>query len=272
MKKTVLLILTLSLLLLGACSVPDSTETSKVSRSNGVEKHESIASSQTDLQNPPESQDPEKTGSKTADTSDRNEKGKESMSSSSLQEDRNDSATKQQANGSQPGTQAQTKQQPSAAPSVSSNPKPEQSPQTQNTPEPPAAEPPAAREPDPVPATPEPEPPAPQPVEPEKPKSIYDYAFDASAIRSELIAIGQSMGLTHITEDDGIACTPDTCSWASPVTASESFQGDNLKRALQNYVASMPSVISSYGGTQITCFTIYVQDNGGGSYTFYFLY
>lgn len=270
MKKTVLLILTLSLLLLSACSVSDPTETGKVSRNNGAEKHESIASSQTDLQNPPESQDPEKTGSKTANTSDRNEKGKESTPSGSLQEAGNDSAAKQQANGSQSGTQAQTKQQPSAAPSVSSTPKPEQPPQKQNTPEPPAAEPSAAMEPDPAPATPEPL--APQPAEPEKPKSIYDYAFDASAIRSELIAIGQSMGLTHITEDDGITCTPDTCSWASPVTASESFQGDNLKRALQNYVASMPSVISSYGGTQITCFTIYVQDNGGGSYTFYFLY
>ena len=109
-------------------------------------------------------------------------------------------------------------------------------------------------------------------VEPESPKTIYDYAFDAEAIRSELIALGQSMGLTHITDDDGIPCTPDTCSWASPVTASESFQGNSLKRALQNYVTSMPSTIASYGGTQITCFTIYVRDNGGGSYTFYFLY
>lgn len=109
-------------------------------------------------------------------------------------------------------------------------------------------------------------------TEPEIPKTIYDYAFDAEAIRSELIALGQSMGLTHITEDDGTPCTPDTCSWASPVTASESFQGNSLKRALQNYVTSMPSTIASYGGTQITCFTIYVRDNGGGSYTFYFLY
>lgn len=109
-------------------------------------------------------------------------------------------------------------------------------------------------------------------AEPEPVKTIYDYAFDAEAIRSELIALGQSMGLTHITEDDGIPCTPDTCSWASPVTASESFQGSNLKRALQNYVTSMPSIIASYGGSQITYFTIYVQDNGGGSYTFYFLY
>lgn len=103
-------------------------------------------------------------------------------------------------------------------------------------------------------------------------KTIYDYEFDVEAIRLELIGLGQSMGLTHMTEDDGIACTPDTCSWASPITASENFQGDRLERALKDYVTSMPSLLSAYGGTQITSFCIYVQSNGGGSYTFYFLY
>lgn len=112
----------------------------------------------------------------------------------------------------------------------------------------------------------------PEPVPEEVPKSIYDYEFDVKAIRAELISLGESMGLTHITSDDGIACTPDTCSWASPITASQSLQGDNLRRALQSYVSSMPSIITSYGGSAISCFTIYVQDNGGGSYTFYFLY
>lgn len=106
----------------------------------------------------------------------------------------------------------------------------------------------------------------------EEPKSIYDYEFDVEAIRAELISLGESMGLSHITSDDGIACTPDTCSWASPITASQSMQGENLKRALQSYVSSMPSIVSSYGGGAISYFTIYVQDNGGGSYTFYFLY
>lgn len=139
----------------------------------------------------------------------------------------------------------------------------------QPTPEPKQPEPPKPTE---TPAEPNQEETPVSAVEPESPKTIYDYAFDAEAIRSELIALGQSMGLTHITDDDGIPCTPDTCSWASPVTASESFQGNSLKRALQNYVTSMPSTIASYGGTQITCFTIYVRDNGGGSYTFYFLY
>ena len=112
----------------------------------------------------------------------------------------------------------------------------------------------------------------PEPVPAEAPQSIYNYEFDVEAIRAELISLGESMGLTHITSDDGIACTPDTCSWASPITASQSLQGDNLKRALQSYVSSMPSIITSYGGSAISCFTIYVQDNGGGSYTFYFLY
>ena len=139
----------------------------------------------------------------------------------------------------------------------------------QPTPEPKQPEPPKPTE---TPAEPNQEETPVSATEPESPKTIYDYAFDAEAIRSELIALGQSMGLTHITDDDGTPCTPDTCSWASPVTASESFQGNSLKRALQNYVTSMPSTIASYGGTQITCFTIYVRDNGGGSYTFYFLY
>jgi len=114
--------------------------------------------------------------------------------------------------------------------------------------------------------------PEPEPAPAETPKSIYDYEFNVEAIRAELISLGESMGLTHITSDDGITCTPDTCSWASPITASQSFQGENLKQSLQSYVSSMPSIVTSYGGSAISYFTIYVQDNGGGSYTFYFLY
>lgn len=141
--------------------------------------------------------------------------------------------------------------------------------------DPPAAEETAPEQQEEIPSQPsEPEAPAvpePKPVPVEIPKSIYDYEFDVDAIRAELISLGESMGLTHITSDDGIVCTPDTCSWASPITASQSLQGENLKRALQSYVSSMPSIITSYGGSAISYFTIYVQDNSGG-YTFYFLY
>lgn len=264
MKRFSLCILVLGLLLLGACSASDSLETDISSGSEGIQSQESGGSSQTELRNSLESQDPAKTGSETSAVSDRNETGEGSTPSAAPQEPGKSAPANQQADSSRPDEN-------SPAPAGSSEPKQNESAPPAEPPREPAAEPPAAAQPQ------EPEPVAPEepvqpPVEPEKPKTIYDYAFDADAIRSELIALGQSMGLTHITEDDGIPCTPDTCSWAAPVTASESFQGDNLKRALKDYVTSMPSMIASYGGAQLTSFTIYVQDNGGGSYTFYFLY
>ncbi len=268
MKRFSLCILVLGLLLLGACSAPDSSETGLPSGSDGVLGQEFGDAAQTGLKNILESVDPAKTGSETPDTSDRNgnDEGSESSAPSGVPGE--SAPAKQQADGGQSETNSQE-------PAASSQPKQNESAAPTEAPKEPTAEspaePPAAAQPQ------EPEPVAPEePVQPpaelEKPKTIYDYAFDANAIRSELIALGQSMGLTHITEDDGIPCTPDTCSWAAPVTASESFQGDNLKRALKDYVTSMPSMIASYGGAQLTSFTIYVQDNGGGSYTFYFLY
>lgn len=103
-------------------------------------------------------------------------------------------------------------------------------------------------------------------------KSIYDYEFDISKIKSELISIGQSMGLKHRTSDDGVKITPSNSSWANPVTASKNYQGKKLERALKDYVKSMPSIVESYGGEKIKNFTIYVENRGNGSYTFYFLY
>lgn len=123
-----------------------------------------------------------------------------------------------------------------------------------------------------APATPEPPAKTEMPTEPVKPKTAYDYAFDIEAIRSDLIAVGQSMGLTHITSDDGTEITPSNSSWATPVTASKSFQGENLKRKLTDYVQSMPSILSAYGGAAIEYFTIYIEPLDGGSYRIYFLY
>ena len=123
-----------------------------------------------------------------------------------------------------------------------------------------------------APATPEPPTKTETPTEPVKPKTAYDYAFDIEAIRSDLIAVGQSMGLTHITSDDGTEITPSNSSWATPVTASRSFQGENLKQKLTDYVQSMPSILSAYGGVAIEYFTIYIEPLDGGSYRIYFLY
>lgn len=102
---------------------------------------------------------------------------------------------------------------------------------------------------------------------PPQPKSIYDFEFDISAIRAELIAVGEGMGLTHSGD-----LTPDTASWSTPVTASPDFQGANLERRLKDYVQSMPGLITAYGGNSIQYFTIYAEPLGGGSYRFYFLY
>ena len=102
---------------------------------------------------------------------------------------------------------------------------------------------------------------------PPQPKSIYDFEFDIDAIRAELIAVGEGMGLTHSGD-----LTPDNASWATPVTASADFQGANLKRRLKDYVQSMPELITAYGGNPIQYFTIYAEPLGGGSYRIYFLY
>lgn len=103
-------------------------------------------------------------------------------------------------------------------------------------------------------------------------KSIYDYEFDIEKIKTELISIGQGMGLTHITEDEGVVKNPNNSSWSDPVRASSAFQGKKLERALKDYVSSMPILIKAYGGGDIKTFTIYVENNGNGNYTFYFLY
>lgn len=102
---------------------------------------------------------------------------------------------------------------------------------------------------------------------PPQPKSIYDFEFDIDAIRAELIAVGEGMGLTHSGD-----LTPDNASWVTPVTASADFQGENLKRRLKDYVQSMPELITAYGGNPIQYFTIYAEPLGGGSYRIYFLY
>ncbi|RRK31723.1 hypothetical protein EBB54_10370 [Schaedlerella arabinosiphila] len=275
MKKIRVFIVLLGLLLLGACAASDSAETLVPSEEKDTRCPEYEEKSETDSKNRPKIPELKKTELKLADNSDRNKNSEGSKTSAAPQKAEESVAVKQQESSSRSGEDSQAAAASSEANQnesvkVAEEPKAPETPAEQPAVEPPAEPPAVTQQPEPEPIVPE-EPVQP-PAQPEIPKTIYDFAFDANAIRAELIAIGQSMGLAHITEDDGIPCTPDTCSWAAPVTASESFQGDNLKRALKDYVTSMPSIIGSYGGAQLTSFTIYVQDNGGGSYTFYFLY
>lgn len=275
MKKIRVFIVLLGLLLLGACAASDSAETLVPSEEKDTRCPEYEEKSETDSKNRPKIPELKKTELKLADNSDRNKNSEGSKTSAAPQKTEESVAVKQQEGNSQSGensqaTAASSEANQNESVKVAEEPEAPETPAEQPAVEPPAEPPAVTQQPEPEPIVPE-EPVQP-PAQPEIPKTIYDFAFDANAIRAELIAIGQSMGLAHITEDDGIPCTPDTCSWAAPVTASESFQGDNLKRALKDYVTSMPSIIGSYGGAQLTSFTIYVQDNGGGSYTFYFLY
>lgn len=155
-----------------------------------------------------------------------------------------------------PGTQSPQTAVPNNAP------KPETPKAVEPTPEPKPTPPPAEE----TPKVEQPQGTPPAPEEP-APKSIYDYEFDVAAIRSELIAVGEAMGLTHSSD-----LTPDNASWSTPVTASSDFQGANLERRLKDYVQSMPGLITAFGGNQIEYFTIYAEPLGGGSYRFYFLY
>lgn len=86
MKRFSLCILVLGLLLLGACSAPDSSETGLPSGSDGVLGQEFGDAAQTGLKNILESVDPAKTGSETPDTSDRNgnDEGSESSAPSGV--------------------------------------------------------------------------------------------------------------------------------------------------------------------------------------------
>lgn len=121
-------------------------------------------------------------------------------------------------------------------------------------------EPPAITEP-PIPAETEP------PVE-TQPKTAYDYEFDINAIRTDCIAIGQSMGYTLNT-----SLAPQNATWWNPVTASDSNQGSSLRSALEQYIRfHTVANLSAYGMDEITEFNICCESQGSGSYAIYFVF
>lgn len=121
-------------------------------------------------------------------------------------------------------------------------------------------EPPATTEP-PIPAETEP------PVE-TQPKTAYDYEFDISAIRSDCIAIGQSMGYTLNT-----SLSPQNATWWNPITASDSNQGSGLRSRLEQYIRfHTVENLGAYGLDEISEFNICCESIGGGSYAIYFVF
>lgn len=117
----------------------------------------------------------------------------------------------------------------------------------------------------------EPDPPVTsEPTQPSTPKTAYDYEFDINQIRKDMIALAKGYGLTL---DESL--TPSNASWANPVFATKSTQGDLLKRQLiesvqyyadKEYRASMG--LSDLG---LTHFNIYCESLGGGEYRIFFL-
>lgn len=114
--------------------------------------------------------------------------------------------------------------------------------------------------------TPEPQPTA--APEETKPKTAYDYAFDIEAIKADCIAIGNGMGL-HLDN----SLTPSNAAYWNPVAATQSNQGEALKRNLESYIKfHTPENLGSYGMDEITDFNIYYEARGNGEYLIYFLF
>ncbi len=116
-----------------------------------------------------------------------------------------------------------------------------------------------APEPDPTPSEPavDPEPtPDPQPAGP------FDYPFNPEQIVAEMRSYGESLGLTY----------GKGSSNGQSVTASQNYQGSNLRRGLQSAIAFLVSEeFKAYGGETPTHFRI-GYSGSGGRYTFVIYY
>ena len=101
-----------------------------------------------------------------------------------------------------------------------------------------------------------------------QPKTTYDYEFDVNVIRSDCIAIGQSMGYTL-----NASLSTQNATWWNPITASESSQGNGLRSRLEQYIRfHTVENLSAYGLDEITEFNICCESIGGGSYAIYFVF
>lgn len=109
-----------------------------------------------------------------------------------------------------------------------------------------------------------------EPTQPTTPKTAYDYEFDINQIRKDMIALAKGYGLTL---DESL--TPSNASWANPVFATKSTQGDLLKRQLtesiQYYADKEYRASLGLSDLGLTYFNIYCEPLGGGEYRIFFL-
>ena len=275
MRKLLIITVVIALLCLCGCeavvTVPESPEPTKASEmlltttaaEESTEKLEATTTSSVEIDVP--EMDHEESGTPTdvegaeADVANPSEKKEPTSSESTV-------PSFEEVKADKPSEQAETQPPaPSEPPKETEQPKPTEQPVATEPYEAPT-EPPTPTEP---PATTEP--PAPAETEPPvktQPKTAYDYEFDINAIRSDCIAIGQSMGYTLNT-----SLTPQNASWWNPVTASGSNQGSGLRSRIEQYIRfHTVENLSAYGLDEITEFNIYCESIGGGSYTIYFVF
>ena len=275
MRKSLIITVVIALLCLCGCeavvTVPESAEPTKASEmlltttaaEESTDKLEATTTSSVEIDVPEKNE--EESGTPTedvvstdnkADLAEKNDPVSSESTAPSFEEVKADKPSEQ--------TEAQLPA-PSEPPKETEQSKPTEQPVVTETDEAPA-EPPAPTEP---PATTEPPIPAETelPVE-TQPKTAYDYEFDISAIRSDCIAIGQSMGYTLNT-----SLSPQNATWWNPVTASESNQGSGLRSRLEQYIRfHTVENLGAYALDEITEFNICCESIGGGSYAIYFVF
>ena len=112
----------------------------------------------------------------------------------------------------------------------------------------------------------EPDEPEPEPEQPEE-RDPYAYPFDIEAIRQDLIAYGESLGMKHRTHySDGTEVTPDNGSWELPMYIAQGFPSHLIKRGLHDQLDSYRNVYKA------EVFTIYIESYGNSEYQIYSIY
>ncbi len=108
--------------------------------------------------------------------------------------------------------------------------------------------------------------PEPEPEQPEE-RDPYAYPFDIEAIRQDLIAYGESLGMKHRTHySDGTEVTPDNGSWELPMYIDQGFPDGTIQRRLHEQLDSYRNVYKA------EVFTIYIESYGNSEYQIYSIY
>lgn len=95
----------------------------------------------------------------------------------------------------------------------------------------------------------------------------YVYPFDIPAIKADLIAYGESLGMTHYTHNpDGELRTPDNCSWWIPYLLDADCKDPaRTRRQIQEHVKYDRDDLG------LEVFTIYIE-GGSGRYSVYMMH